>query len=85
VFNVVNDFEQVDITHGNKVTKFGEQFLLHTIMREDIFIPRGRSLIMTAFVDASHAANRKTPRSHTLHHLSESGTNCLVQQETADG
>ena len=27
--------------------------------------PRGRSLIMTAFVDASHAANKKTRRSHT--------------------
>ena len=28
-------------------------------------IPRGRSLIMSAFVDASHAANKKTRRSHT--------------------
>jgi hypothetical protein len=28
-------------------------------------VPRGRGLIMTAFVDASHAANKKTRRSHT--------------------
>ncbi len=28
-------------------------------------LPRGRSFIMTAFVDASHAANRKTRRSHS--------------------
>ncbi len=28
-------------------------------------LPRGHCLIMTAFVDASHAANKKTRRSHT--------------------
>ncbi len=28
-------------------------------------LPRGRSFIMTAFVDASHAANKKTRRSHS--------------------
>ena len=28
-------------------------------------VPRGRSLVMTAFVDASHAANKVTRRSHT--------------------
>jgi hypothetical protein len=28
-------------------------------------VPRGRCLIMTAFVDASHAVNKKTHRSHT--------------------
>ena len=28
-------------------------------------LPRGRNLVMTAFVDASHAANKKTRRSHT--------------------
>jgi hypothetical protein len=28
-------------------------------------LPRGRSVISTAFVDASHAANKKTRRSHT--------------------
>jgi len=28
-------------------------------------VPRGRSVISTAFVDASHAANKKTRRSHT--------------------
>jgi hypothetical protein len=38
VFDVEDDDEEVDITHGNQVSKFGEQFHLHTIIREDIFI-----------------------------------------------
>jgi hypothetical protein len=38
VFNVEDDDEQVDITRGNQVSKFGEQFHLHTIIREGIFI-----------------------------------------------
>jgi hypothetical protein len=41
VFDVDNDVEQVDISHGNQVTNFGEQLHdLHTIIREDILIGR---------------------------------------------
>ena len=32
---------------------------------KDTPIPRGRSVVTTSFVDASHGANRKTRRSHT--------------------
>ena len=38
VLDVEDDNEHADITHGNQVSKFGEQFHLHTIIREDIFI-----------------------------------------------
>ena len=38
VFDVEDDDEQVDITHDNQVSKFGEQFHVHTIIREDIFV-----------------------------------------------
>jgi hypothetical protein len=38
VFDVDNDVKQVDITHGNQVSRFGEHFQFHTIIREDIFI-----------------------------------------------
>ena len=31
--------------------------------------PRGRGMKITAFVDASHAANKVTRRSHTFHFL----------------
>jgi hypothetical protein len=38
VYDVEDDDEQVDITHGIQVSKFGGQFLLYTITREDILI-----------------------------------------------
>ncbi len=37
-FDVEDDDEQVYITHGKQVSQFGEQFHLHTIIREDLSI-----------------------------------------------
>ena len=31
----------------------------------NMHVPRGRSVVTTSYVDASHAANKKTRRSHT--------------------
>ena len=61
------DMPALDYTiFGNDPSEFKEYYreadeeLPHKMPR-----PRGRSVVTTAFVDASHAANRKTRRSHS--------------------
>ena len=60
VLNMDYDSFQTRKDDFSEIYRDAEETLPHRMP-----IPRGRSLIMSAFVDASHVANKKTRRSHT--------------------